>query len=555
MKKSIYIIIAILTNMAMHVFAQPAAVKNAAKSVFTLNTFRADGSLLANSHGVFVGQNGEAISDLKPFIGASSAVVIDQKGTKMDVSRLLGIDEAYDVIHFRVDGKTTPAKLAIPQSQGTTSWLISYALKNPEIHQTTIKSVESFGNQYAYYIFNTNAPDNTEACPYVNAAGEVMGLMKVSTTSYDTHAVDARYAQSLTLSALSYNDPTIRQIAIPLALPTEQQQAQLALVMAHQCGDSLKYVSAIDDFIKQFPTLTDGYDALARQQLAAGQIENADNTMNVALKKAENNDEVHYLYSRLIYDKVLYKGHIEFGKWTLSKALDEIDLALNINPMPTYLHHKAQVLYAQDQYQQALDLFKQLYDNKEFSNPELLFEQAQCKTMLNAPTNEIIALLDSAILTTDTLRFSEAAPYFLARANIYMEADSFRQAVFDYTRYEILVQGRVSADFYYIRSQAEVKGKLYQQALADMGRAIRLNPNEPTYFAEMAQQLLRVGQVDEAVQFAERSTEIAPDYPEGWLLLGLSLVRKNQKQDAINAFQKAKELGSEQADTLMEKYK
>ena len=108
---------------------------------------------------------------------------------------------------------------------------------------------------------------------------------------------------------------------------------------------------------------------------------------------------------------------------------------------------------------------------------------------------------------------------------------------------------QVRVDFY------EVKGKLYQQALADMGRAIRLNPNEPTYFAEMAQQLLRVGQVDEAVQFAERSTEIAPDYPEGWLLLGLSLVRKNQKQDAINAFQKAKELGSEQADTLMEKYK
>ena len=61
------------------VAAQPAAVKNVAKSVFTLTTFRADGSLLASSHGVFVSETGEAVSDLKPFLGAARAVVIDQK--------------------------------------------------------------------------------------------------------------------------------------------------------------------------------------------------------------------------------------------------------------------------------------------------------------------------------------------------------------------------------------------------------------------------------------------------------------------------------------------
>ena len=72
--------------------AQPAAVKNSAKSVFSLTTFRADGSLLASSHGVFVG-NGEAISDLTPFLGAATAVVIDQKGNKMNVSRMMGIND------------------------------------------------------------------------------------------------------------------------------------------------------------------------------------------------------------------------------------------------------------------------------------------------------------------------------------------------------------------------------------------------------------------------------------------------------------------------------
>ena len=33
--------------------AQPTAVKNAAKGVFSLTTFRADGSLLDTSHGIY----------------------------------------------------------------------------------------------------------------------------------------------------------------------------------------------------------------------------------------------------------------------------------------------------------------------------------------------------------------------------------------------------------------------------------------------------------------------------------------------------------------------
>ena len=46
--------------------AQPTAVKNAAKGVFSLTTFRADGSLLDTSHGIFVSETGEAVSNLKP---------------------------------------------------------------------------------------------------------------------------------------------------------------------------------------------------------------------------------------------------------------------------------------------------------------------------------------------------------------------------------------------------------------------------------------------------------------------------------------------------------
>ena len=65
--------------------AQPSPVKNVGKSVFTLTTFKADGSLLASSHGVFVDDAGTAVSDWSSFDGASKAVVIDAAGKRMDV--------------------------------------------------------------------------------------------------------------------------------------------------------------------------------------------------------------------------------------------------------------------------------------------------------------------------------------------------------------------------------------------------------------------------------------------------------------------------------------
>ena len=104
--KKICIIIA-MALMPLLVIAQPAAVKNAGKAVFTLTTFKADGSLLASSHGIFVGKNGEAISQLKPFEGAASAVVIDNSGKKMNVIRILGANDIYDVI------KQFPRKIAL----------------------------------------------------------------------------------------------------------------------------------------------------------------------------------------------------------------------------------------------------------------------------------------------------------------------------------------------------------------------------------------------------------------------------------------------------------
>jgi hypothetical protein len=51
-------IIGCLLFAVVSTFAQPGWVKNASRSVFTLKTFAADGSLIASSNGFFTGTNG-----------------------------------------------------------------------------------------------------------------------------------------------------------------------------------------------------------------------------------------------------------------------------------------------------------------------------------------------------------------------------------------------------------------------------------------------------------------------------------------------------------------
>lgn len=537
-----------------NVKAQTSAVKNAAKSVFKLTTYNADGSVLATSNGVFVGNNGEAISNLKPFIGAAKATVTDTKGREMNVERIMGINDLYDVAKFMVSGKTTPLSMAQSAStSGSQAWLVGYAKKSPTITAATVKNVETFMDKYSYYIFSLTAPENTNACPFVNSEGQVIGIMQPSTTSSDIHATDAKFIVDLQTSGLSIEDETMKKIGIPIALPSDKDQALLTLMMAAQTNDSIKHAAIVSDFISQYPTSVDGYTAQAQIYVNANEFDKAAKEMETAIKKAEKEDEAHYNYSKIIYEKEVYKSNIPYEPWSLDKAYDEINKAYTINPQPSYQHQQALIIYAKGDYQKAYDMFMNLTKTS-IRNPELFYSASQCKQMLKAPAKEVIALLDSAINNTDTLRIREAAPYFLARAEAYMTTDSFRQAVFDYTRYEILVNGNVNSNFYYIREQAEVKAKLYQQALIDITNAIALNPKEPTYYAEKSSLELRVKMVDDAIKTASRCIELAPEYADGYLLLGLAQITKGNKTEGLANLEKAKQLGHIQAQEMIDKY-
>lgn len=551
------IIISLITAMAVHgsAMAQSGAVKKASESVFTLTTFNADGSIHATGHGTFTGKDGVAISNLKPFIGAHSAIVIDSKGKKLNVTRMMGINDIYDVAKFKVEGGPKGANTALaPATSGSRLWLLPYSNKQAKPQSATVKSVEKFMDKFSYYIFSDFATSSTlEACPFVNDNGEIVGLMQTPATTTEMHATDANFILSLSADALSINNDTYRKIGIPTILPTDQNQATLALMMTRQAGDSIKMAAAASDFIKAFPNLIDGYAANAQMNVEANLFDNARKTMETALANCDKKEDAHYNYAKIIYSKMIYKADVPYAAWDLNKALEETAKAYDINPQPIYKDLEAQILFAQNNYDKAYEIFMALTETK-LRNSDLFYNAALCKDMLKAPDTETLALLDSAINTVDSLNIREAAKSFLMRGDVYNRMGNFRQAAFDYTRYQLLTTDSPTAAFFYMKEQVEVKAKLFKQALADIDNAIFLAPQEASLKAEKAQLQLRLNLLTEAIATAQTCVDTAPEYSDGYLILGLAQVKNGNKSLGLVNMNKAKELGNSQAQALIEKY-
>ncbi|MBO4659753.1 MAG: tetratricopeptide repeat protein [Prevotella sp.] len=538
-----------------HTYAQPSAVKNVAKSVFTLTTFKADGSILSSSHGVFLDNNGTAMSDWSSFDGAATAVVVDANGKRMEVESIIGASEIYDVVKFRVNGKTTGAPVATTASAtGAPIYLVGYGVKKAEVRESTISKVEHFMEKYAYYIFAMDIPENTLSCAVVNTNGQLLGILQSSKYSTDLHCTSANYVADMHSEGLTASDPTFRRTSIPIAIPDNKDQAVIALVLAGQGNDSLKYAKTIDLFIEKYPDLTEGYTTRAQLRSNQGDFAAASSDMETAIKNAQAKDEAHFSYARLIYQKEVYQANMPYADWSLDKALDEVHQAYSTNPQPLYRHLEAQILYTKKEYQQAHDMFIEL-TRSEIRNPELFYEAAQCKTMLEAPVEERLVLLDSALNLFSKPYPFEAGPYLIARAGLLEQKGEYRCAVADYNQYDTLMVGRLNDNFYYLREQCEVKARQFQQALNDIDQACRLAPQEPLYLAEKASLLIRVNQKEEALKTATQCVALAPDYSDGHLLQGLALVQLGKKKEGIAALEKAKELGNEQAQTLIDKYK
>lgn len=552
MKKIIYIAFALLvaTNCS-------AQIESAAKSVFSLTTFKKDGTLLASTHGVFVGDKGEAISSWKPFVGADSAVVIDANGKQSVVSALIGANELYNVCKFKVDGNTQPASVATAASKkGEKVWILQYSVNKPLIDQRNVQSVEPFMEKYAYYLFSSNIDESADGCPVVNSKGQVIGVIQISKDGQQIVATDANFMNDMTVeNGLAIANPVLRQSFIPIDFPKNHEQAAVMLTLTAEQRDTLMYNKYVKAFIQRFPGYVEGYNALANRQLAKADFSGVDATIKTALEKVAKKEDVHSAYSRLIYNKVSNLPDSIYPSWNADKALEEANKAYDIDHQPLYVHQQALACFVKKDYATAYDKFMELTKTP-IRNGDLFYSAAQCKTQMKAPDAEIVALLDSAIAVSPQPLNFVGAPYVLARATHYYNIGEYRKAVIDFNQYDSLMQGRpITSNFYYIRHKAEMEIHQYQQALNDMDRAILLQRDSPTLWAEKASLHLRFSQTDKAIRSAEICTQLAPEYADGYILLGVANMVAKNKEEGTKALMKAKELGDERADEYLKKYK
>jgi tetratricopeptide repeat family protein len=544
----------------------PKWVEKAKRAVFSVVTYDKNDKMLNTGNGFFVSEDGLALSDYTLFKGAERAVVITSEGKQMPVSLILGANDMYDVIKFRVaiTEKKVPALIVAKTAPavGADAWMLPYSTQKSIACVTgKVKEVSKVAGEYHYYTLGMQMKDKMVSCPVMNAEGQVFGIAQKSSgidTVTTCYAAGAAFAMSQKISALSLGDAALKKIGIRKGLPETEDQALVYLFMASSSLSGDDYEKLLDDFIRQFPANADGYLRRANYYAAKGiddqaWYDKAVADFNQALKVAQKKDDVYYNIGKLMYAYQLSKPEKTYKDWTYDTALQNVRQAIAIDPLPIYIQMEGDILFAQQDYAGALAAYEKV-NASNIASPATFFSAAKTKELAKGDPKEVVALMDSCIARCPQPITADFAPYLLERAQMNMNAGQPRNAMLDYDAYHTAVKGEVNDVFYYYREQAALKARQFQRALDDIVKAIEMNPTDLTYQAEHAVVNLRVGRYEEAIQILNNILKADPKYAEAYRLLGLCQIQLKKTDEACGNFKKAKELGDPNVDELITKY-
>lgn len=544
----------------------PKWVEKAKRAVFSIVTYDKNDKMLNTGNGFFVSEDGLALSDYTLFKGAERAVVITSEGKQMPVSLILGANDMYDVIKFRVaiTEKKVPALIVAKTAPvaGAEAWMLPYSTqKSIACVNGKVKDVSKVAGEYHYYTLSMHMKDKMVSCPVMNAEGQVFGIAQKSSgidTVTTCYAAGAAFAMSQKISALSLGDAALKSIGIRKGLPETEDQALVYLFMASSSLSGEDYEKLLDDFIRQFPANADGYLRRANYYASKGKddqtwYDKAVADFNQALKVAQKKDDVYYNIGKLMYAYQLSKPEKTYKDWTYDTALKNVRQAIAIDPLPIYTQMEGDILFAQQDYAGALAAYEKV-NASNIASPATFFSAAKTKELLKGDPKEVVALMDSCIARCPQPITADFAPYLLERAQMNMNADQARNAMLDYDAYYKAVNGQVNDLFYYYREQAALKARQYQRALDDIVKAVELSPKDLTYRAEHAVVNLRVGRYEESMKILNEILKDEPKYGEAYRLLGLCQIQLKKTDEACGNFNKAKELGDPNVDELIKKY-
>ncbi|WP_294618701.1 tetratricopeptide repeat protein [uncultured Bacteroides sp.] len=565
MKKKIFLLFALCLLAQWSVAQAPKWVEKAKRAVFSVVTYGEDDKILNTGNGFFVTEDGVALSDYSLFKGAQRAVVINSEGVQMSVTSVLGANDMYDVIKFRVgiSAKKVPALnlASVAPAVGTNVYILPYSTQKDRSYTSgQMKAADKFSEKYYYYTLNVRLKDKMVSCPVMTEEGQVFALAQKSSgadTATICYAVDADFAMTQSVSAFSFSDMALKNIGIKKALPDTEEQALVFLFMASSQVAPEKYAALLDDFIVEYPNSADGYIRRATNRLYHSKddvtMDNVAADMDKALSVAQKKDDVYYNRAKLIYNYMLGNPEKPYKDWSYDKAVDEIRKASAVQELPVYVQTEGDILFAKQDYPAALTCYEKV-NQSDMASPATFFSAAKTKELMKAPAEEILALMDSCMARFAEPYTEEAAPYLLERAQARMNANRARAAMLDYDAYYKAVNGKVNDVFYFYREQAALGARQFQRALNDMEKAIELNPKDLTYRAELAVVNIRVGRNKEALEVLQDALAIDPSYSEAYRLMGIAQLQMKQKEEACQSFAKAKELGDPNVNELIEKH-
>lgn len=564
MKKILCICICSLFAQWTNAQVTPKWTEKAKKAVFSIITYDKDNKIKATGNGFYINEDGTALSDYTLFEGAERAVIITADGKESPVESISGVNSVYDVIKFRtpIEKKQQTLQIATqPAKVGEIVYLLPYSTQKSSTCPTgKITSVDSIGNHSFYYTLEMKTNDKTVSCPIMNTNGEVIGMIQksVSDDEKESYAIGASYGSALNITALSTNDRALQTIGIKKALPDTEEQALVYLFMAASNMTAEEYQKTLNAFIEQYPNSYDGYIRRATLYMSSGdstQYTLAEEDLNKAIEVAANKAEARHSVAKNIHSYMLsLNGKEPFEAWNYDKALDIIRQAIQEEALPIYIQLEGDILFAQQKYEEAYKSYEKV-NQSEMASPATFYSAAKTKQLIEgADFNEAIALMDSAIVRFTKPYTSEAAPYFFERAEMYAMAGKYREAVIDYNTFYDAIKGAVTATFYFQREQAEIQCKMYQQAINDINKAVEMEPTNADFWLEKGAVHMRFNQMKEAVDALNKSISLNDKLAAAYRMLGYCQAKEKNTTDACANFAKAKELGDEVVDKLIETY-
>lgn len=563
MKRKLFFafLLGLLTMQTVSSQNNPKWLDKAERAVFSVITYDGQDKILKNGNGFFISSDGIGLSDFTTFKGAQRAVVVTSEGKQLPVKMIMGANDLYDVVKFKVDVDKSVSTLSLaasPATVGSEVYLIPYSTqKNRACTSGKVNAVTKVESKYNYYTFSYSLDDKMVSCPIANSNGDIIALAQKSDGKTVSYGLDAAFGSSLTVGLLAMSDANLRAIGIKKDLPDDENQALAYLYMATSLSSNAAYAEMLNDFITKFPNNADGYIRRATNEISTdqdgSQMTAADNDLNSALKVTQHKDDALYNVAKLMYQYLILQHQNPYKAWTFDKALTNIRQAISINPLPLYTLLEGDILFAMKNYNEALTSYQKV-NKSNIVSAASYYSTATTMQMLKADQKDIIAMLDSCVNMCSKPITRDAAPYLLARAQAYSDAGMFRPALLDYNTYYDAVNGQVNDLFYYYREQAANKAHQYQQALNDIQAAIDANPKEMLYRVEQGAMNLRVGRVDIAVKQLQEAIKLDPKFAETYRILGLCQIEQKKNSEACANFAKAKELGDQNAQPLIDKY-